>query len=66
MKFKAIECEFEDEAIQCAAAMDWTAILLHGKPVVIRDADADRLAASRISFAYLCDHKGRIVTVPVN
>jgi hypothetical protein len=34
--------------------------------LVLRQEDADRLAALGASFAYLCDHDRQILTVPVN
>jgi hypothetical protein len=66
MKIHAIEFETEDEAMQHAAAIGWDAVLLEGKPLAVSEADTDRMAAAGTEFAYLCDHKGRIVTVPVN
>jgi hypothetical protein len=55
------------EAIRHARA-SWRgkAILLGGKNLVVRPEDADRLAAAGVAFAYLCEHRGRVVTVPVN
>ena len=69
---QAIECESNSEAIQHASASGrGEAILLGGKPMVVPQADCDRLAAAGVEFAYLCDHEladgsHRIVTVPVN
>jgi hypothetical protein len=72
IEFKAIEFETAGEAIQ------WTdadgrgeAVRLDGKNYVIEQAEADRLAAAGVEFAYLHDHEmpdgeHRIVTVPVN
>jgi hypothetical protein len=47
------------------------AITVDGKNLVVTEAEAERLAAAGISFAYLCDHRmpdgtRRIMTVPVN
>jgi hypothetical protein len=60
------EFDTADEAVQHADAGGGAAILLGGKYFVVREADARRLEAFGSVFAYLCDHEGRIVTVPVN
>lgn len=60
------EFDTADEAMQHADAGGGTAILLGGRYWVVREEDARRLEAFGSVFAYLCDHKGRIVTVPVN
>jgi hypothetical protein len=41
-------------------------IRLDGKTLVVRQQDADRLAAAGVAFAYLGNRESRIVTVPVN
>ena len=72
LNFRAIECESNIDAIQEANAGGFgEAIRLGGKPMVVRQADCDRLAAAGVGFAYLCDHEMpdgsfRIMTVPVN
>jgi hypothetical protein len=56
------------EAIRHAAANRPVAIQFHGKNLVIRRQDADRLEAAGVEFAYLSDGRGyerRIITVPV-
>lgn len=71
IEYQAIEFRSGHEAIQWTeAAGSCEAILLDG-PKVVRRAEADRLAALGVEFAYLCDHEmpdGQhiIVTVPVN
>jgi hypothetical protein len=45
--------------------------MLRGKPMVVAQADCDRLAAAGVEFAYLFNHEMpdgsfRIMTVPVN
>ncbi|HJZ93289.1 MAG TPA: hypothetical protein VKE40_20605 [Gemmataceae bacterium] len=54
------------DAIEAAAAAKPVAIRFDGRNLVVTKAEADRMAAAGIAFAYLCDHDGRIVTVPVN
>ncbi len=60
------------EAIQHAdASHQGRAVLIDGKHQVISEADADRLAAAGVEFAYLVDHEmpdgeRRILTIPVN
>ena len=67
MKTRAIACQTAQEAIEKAAAMPGhAAILLDGKRLVVTEAEARRLAAAGTGFAYLCNHKGAVVTVPVN
>jgi len=69
---QAIECESMSDALQWAdASGQGEAVLLDGKPMVVPQADCDRLQAAGIGFAYLCNHEMpdgsyRIVTVPVN
>ena len=63
---KAVEFATADEAIQHAAAEGGAAIDLDGKRLVVTNEDADRLEEAGVEFAYLCVHKGRIMTVPVN
>jgi hypothetical protein len=67
IEFEAIEFPSAHEAIQHSfASRQGEAILLEGKNLVVSQEDADRLAAAGVSFAYLCDDAGRIMTVPVN
>ena len=72
ISYHAIECESATDAIQEANAGGFgEAIQLGGKPMVVPQADCDRLAAAGVGFAYLCDHEMpdgsfRIMTVPVN
>ena len=67
IEFQTIEFDSADEAIQYAqAAGKGEAILLEGKNLVVDIAVAERLAGGGVEFAYLCQHKKHIVTVPVN
>jgi hypothetical protein len=72
IEIKAIEYDNADEAIQHMDAAGWgEAITVGGKYLVVEQAEADRIAALGIEFAYLHDHEmpdgtHRIITVPVN
>lgn len=65
IEFKAIEFPTAHEAIQHANAAGGEAVLIHGRHMVVDSATLDMLHAAGTEFAYLCDHDGRIVTVPV-
>jgi len=70
--YHAIECESATDALQEAdASGQGEAVLLDGKPMVVPQADCDRLQAAGVEFAYLHNHEMpdgsyRILTVPVN
>jgi len=70
--FQAIEFDSAGEAIQYTDADGrGRAIRLNGRNYVVEEAEAVRLAAAGVEFAYLCDHEmpdgtHRIVTIPVN
>jgi hypothetical protein len=67
IEFSAIEFPSAHEAIQHSfASGQGEAILLGGENLVVSQEEADRLAAAGVSFAYLCDDAGQIVTIPVN
>ena len=67
IEFEAIAFPSAHEAIQHSfASRQGEAILLEGKNLVVSQEDADRLAAAGVSFAYLCDDAGQIVTIPVS
>lgn len=73
IEFTAIEFDNADQAIQHTYAdpRDGVAVTLGGKHYVMQKAEAERLAAAGVEFAYLFDHDlpdGRniIMTVPVN
>jgi len=72
IEFTAIEFETAGEAIQWTEADGrGVAVLLDGKNFVMDRAEAERLAAAGVEFAYLHDHQMpdgeyRIITVPVN
>ena len=73
IEFQAIEFDTADEATQHYYASGYgdAVIMLDGKYYVTRKAEADRLAAAGVEFAYVFDHDmpdgtNRIITVPVN
>ena len=72
IEFKATEFKTAHEAVQWSEAEGrGVAVVVAGKSLVVDRAEADRLAAAGIAFAYLCDHElpnGEhcIVTIPVN
>ena len=73
IEFTAIEFDNADEAIQHTYTdpRDGVAVHAFGSYWVTQKAEAERLAAAGVEFAYLFDHDlpdGRnvIVTVPVN
>jgi hypothetical protein len=53
-------------ALAHARANSGKALRLDGENLVVRPEDADALAAAGVYFAYLGEHRGRIMTVPVN
>ena len=67
MQIDAIEFQTAREAVDHAkdTAEDYKAILWQGYKAV-KSEDVDRLVDAGIQFAFLCDHEGRIVTIPVN
>ena len=72
IEFRAIEFKTAHEAIQWSEAGDCgSAIRLDRMNYVVERAEADRLGAAGVEFAYLHDHQmpdgeHRIITVPVN
>ena len=54
------------QALDRAVATGKVAVLVGKGPAVITQDEADRLRAEGTSFAYLCIHEGKVVTVPVN
>src|SRR5260370_29908690 len=63
---KFLEFPSAIEAVQHATTNGGKAIRIRARNLVASEPDAQFLAALGIEFAYLCDHNGRIVTVPVN
>ena len=64
---RATEHPSAHEAIQhLDASGDDHAILVGDKYLPLKQAEADRIAAAGVEFAYLVDHHGTIMTVPVN
>jgi hypothetical protein len=67
IEIECLEFATSHEAIQHTEADGrGEAIRLGGKYLVVSREDADRLAALGAAFAYLCDHEGQIMSVPVN
>ncbi len=66
LPFPALLFSSARAAIAHAQATGGEAIRLDGDHLVVRPQDADQLAAVGVYFAYLCDHHGQILTVPVN
>lgn len=70
--YRAYDFDTAGEAIQHAdASRQGRAVLIDGRPRVISEADAQRLATAGVEFAYLVDHEmpdgeRRIMTIPVN
>ena len=54
------------QAIEQATATGMVAVLLGSGARAITQDEADRLRAEGTSFAYLCIHEGKVVTIPVN
>ena len=42
------------------------AVLVGNKYLTLKQAEAQRIAAAGVEFAYLIDHQGKIMTIPVN
>jgi hypothetical protein len=66
VKIRALAFPSAHEAREHAAVEHTKAVLLEGKPFVVWEDDCVRLAAAGVSFAYLCEHMGQIMSVPVN
>ena len=69
--FQAIEFPSAFEALQHTEAAGGQAVLLDGRNFVMTQAEADRVAAAGVEFAYLVQHEmpdgdWRIMTIPVN
>jgi hypothetical protein len=66
IEFEAIEFTNINEAIAHAEAADVEAIHLNGKYFVLDPLEADRLDEAGVTFAFVYDLDGKIVTIPVN
>jgi len=66
IEIKGIEFDSAGDAVQHMNGGGGAAVRVGGKNLVVAQAEADRLAEAGVGFAYLLDHHGRIVTVPVN
>jgi hypothetical protein len=66
MDLKVLEFPSAIEAVQHATKNGGKAIRMAGRNLVASEQDAQFLATLGSEFAYLCEHNGRIVTVPVN
>ena len=64
---RATEHPSAHEAIQhLEVSGDDHAILVGSMYLTLKQAEADRIAAAGVEFAYLIDHQGKIMTIPVN
>ena len=64
---RATEHQNAHEAIQhLDVSGDDHAILVGNKYLTAKQAEVDSLATAGIEFAYLVDHHGKIMTIPVN
>ena len=64
---RATEHQNAHQAIQhLEVSGDDHAILLDGKYLTLKQAEADRIEMAGIEFAYIVDHHGKIMTIPVN
>ena len=64
---RATEHRNAHEALQYLdVSGDDHAILVGDKCLTAKQVEVDRLAAARIEFAYLVNHHGKIMTIPVN
>jgi hypothetical protein len=52
--------------VQFCNAAGGEAIRLDGRNLVVSLEDAEKLEIAGVEFAYLCDHRGLIIHVPVN
>ena len=64
--FNGVPCDSVNDALGTRDAMGGAAISLGGGSWVVTEKVADALATSGVEFAFLCNHMGRVVTVPVN
>lgn len=64
---QATEYPSAHEAIQhLDASGDDHAILVDDKYLTLKQAEVEKIAAAGVEFAYLIDHHGKIMTIPVN
>jgi hypothetical protein len=64
---RATEHPNAHEAIQhLSVSGDDHAIVVGNKYLTVNQAEAERIAAAGVEFAYLVDHHGKIMTIPVN
>ena len=67
ISIRATEHPSAREALQHPdASGDDHAILVGNKYMTLKHAEAERIAAAGVEFAYLVDHHGKIMTIPVN
>jgi hypothetical protein len=64
---RATEHPSAHEAIQhLEVSGDDHAILVGNKYLTLKQAEVERIAAAGVEFAYLIDHQGKIMSIPVN
>ncbi len=66
MDVRRFEFKTMRDAVAHAAAADFAALMLDGKPTTISREHARHLEEHGIYFAYICQHKGELFTIPVN
>ena len=67
INIRATEHPNAHEAIQhLDVSGDDHAILVGDKYLTLKQAEVERIARAGIEFAYLVDHHGQIMTIPVN
>jgi len=67
MTIRATEHSSAHEAIQhLEVSGDDHAILVGNQYLTLKQAAVERIAAAGVEFAYLIDHHGKIMTIPVN
>ena len=68
IQIQGTEFKTPADAIQDAADGEpgRVAIVIGGRFFTVRETEAEHIAATGTSFAYLNDRNGRLVTVPVN
>lgn len=64
---QATEHPSAHEALQhLSVSGDDHAIAVDDKYLTLKQAEVDKIAAAGVEFAYLIDHHGKIMTIPVN
>jgi hypothetical protein len=64
--FDAIGCDGGRTAIEAAKRNGGSGVLWDGRFLAVSAECLDAMERSGRPFAHLCDHNGRVVTIPVN